>query len=193
MLSIAARQLARANRGLVASRITPRAFASAAANKSTGDLERFEPGEWFQDFSDPQIRSQLNKLREIENDVISTVSPKMEASLDWSEWESEIKYPGLVKELKAIHDKVPIPDVEAEKAQLAKKLDDIFTPIMAEFAQLAKDAEAETLELEKRASEITYLRDNLNKLTVDEFLEKYPSVKASIEDDIANNRWFINE
>lgn len=193
MLSVAARQLARSNHGLVASRIAPRAFASAAADKSTEELARFEPGEWFQDFSDPQIRSQLNKLRDLENDIISTVSPKMDTSLDWSEWESEIKYPGLVKELKAIHDKVPIPDVDEEKAQLSKKLDDIFNPIMAEFAQLAKEAEAETLQLEERANEVTYLRDNLNKLSVDEFLEKYPSVKASIEDDIANNRWFVNE
>lgn len=165
---------------------------TTAAPKSIEDLKRFEPNKWFPEFKDPSIRNELNKIREMESDLITTVTTEV-TPVDWEYWRSEIKHPGLVDDLKAIYDASPIPDVEAERARLQKSIEAAFNPILAELNQLSKDSEAETMALEKRAEEITYLRDNIKDLTVDEFLAKYPTVKASIEDDIANNRWYLRE
>ncbi|CDF39931.1 unnamed protein product [Chondrus crispus] len=192
------RQLAvgvlRGTRDTAGSRVASRALATTAVEKAApaGQTERFKPTDWFQEFQDPQIRSQLNSLRELEDDAIRMVSADA-TTINWDEWESSVKYPGLVKELKEIHENAPVPDVTAEKEIFAKKLDELFDPILAEFAKLGKEAEETVVELEQRASEVTFLRDNIDTLTVDEFLEKYPTVKASIEDDIANNRWFVSE
>lgn len=192
------RQLAigvlRGTRDTAGSRVASRALATTAVEKAVpaGQTERFNPADWFQEFQDPQIRSQLNSLRELENDAINRVSADP-INVNWDEWESSVKHPGLVKELKEIHENAPVPDVAAEKELFAKNLDELFDPIIAEFAKLGKEAEESVVELEQRASEVSFMRDNIETLTVDEFLERYPTVKASIEDDIANNRWFVSE
>lgn len=196
MLATTARLVTRATRSNVA-RTMPRALSSLTINTSPKEvaleeLPRFEPSEWFKSFDEAAIRSHLAKLRDIENDLLSSMSTK-EEPLDWDHWNSVIKYPGLVDELKKIHESLPIPDVEEEKKRLVAATEATFAPMIAEFEKLAIEGEAETVELEKRAAEVTYLRDNVGELTVEEFLEKYPGVKASIEDDIANNRWFSGE
>lgn len=197
MLSLSARRLAQVSRGSAATRIALRPSSSISLDKSQTQteiegLQPLEPTEWFPEFTDPAIRSQLLKLREIESELIAKVSTKGEP-MDWAHWEKTVKSPGLVQELKKIHETTPIPDVEAEKAILTKNIDEVFDPIIAEFTQLAKDAEEETAKLEARAADVKYLRDNIRELTVEQFLEKYPKVKASIADDIANNRWFIRD
>lgn len=196
MLSLAARRLALASRGSVSMRLATRPASSAALGKAKAtrmeDFKPLEPAEWFPEFEDAGVRTQLLKLREMENDLMATVSMNSEP-VDWAHWEKTIKSPGLVQELKEIHENLAIPDIAAEKEKLAKNVKEVFDPIIAEFTKLAKESEDETAKLEARAAEVTYLRDNIRDLTVEEFLEKYPTVKASIEDDIANNRWFLKE
>lgn len=156
------------------------------------DLPRLNPAEFFKGLDDNAVRVQLSKLREIENELVSQMSTK-EEPLDWAHWQSDVHFPGLVDELKEIHENIPVPNVEEEKKRLAMETEETFGPIIKEFTRLAEEAEEEMVALEKRAADVTYLRDNVRDLTVDEFLEKYPTVKASIEDDIANNRWFVSQ
>lgn len=196
MLATTARLVSRATRSNVA-RTMPRAMSSLTINTNPEqvaleDMPRFEPAEWFKSFDEAAIRGHLAKLRDIENDIVSSMMAEGEP-LDWDQWRSTIKYPGLVDELKQIHDSLPVPDVEEEKKRLVTETEATFAPIIAKFEQMAADGEAATVELEKRAAEVTYMRDNVADLTVEEFLDKYPGVKASIEDDIANNRWFAEE
>eukprot|EP00177_Eucheuma_denticulatum_P006356 GFKZ01011587.1.p1 GENE.GFKZ01011587.1~~GFKZ01011587.1.p1 ORF type:complete len:197 (+),score=46.12 GFKZ01011587.1:97-687(+) len=196
MLATTARLVTRTARSNIA-RSMPRALSSLTINTSPKEvaleeIPRFEPSEWFKSFDEAAIRGHLAKLRDIENELVSSMAAQ-EESIDWDHWKSVIKYPGLVDELKQIHESMPVPDAEEEKKRLAEAAEATFAPIIAEFEKLAMEGEAETVELEKRAAEVTYLRDNLGELTVEEFLEKYPGVKASIEDDIANNRWFSEE
>lgn len=187
MLASFSRHLVRGPHG--ANRILIRSLAGAA--EST-DIKRFQPQEWFASFEDPIVRAELNKIREVENDLLQTVSAKT-VPIDWSYWAEEIKYPGIVDELKEMHESTPVPDIESEQAKAEEQIESIFNPIIEEFSKLASEAEAETKELEKRAEEVAYLRENIKELSVDEFLEKYPTVKKSIEDDLANNRWFVRD
>lgn len=196
MLSITARFVARANRKL-AQQTVCRTMSALTIDKSPKevaleDLPRLDPAKLFTEVDDTSIRTQLAKLREIENDLASQVALKQEP-MDWAHWQSNIQFPGLVDELKKIHESIPVPNIEEEKRRIAKETEETFNPIIEEFAKLAKEAEEEMMTLEKRADDVTYLRDNIRELTVDEFLDKYPTVKASIEEDIANNRWLVTD
>lgn len=185
MLSIASRFLLRQGRGITGT-------SARALSTSIAEHKHFEPSEWFTDVEDSSVRNELNKIREVENDMLSSFATR-EAEIDWSHWKSEITYPGLVDELKAMHDSSPVPSIEEEAKKAYKEIENAFVPVLKEFETLSKDVEAETAKLEARLKEVTFLKENLENLTVDEFLEKYPSVKKSIEDDIANNRWFVPE
>lgn len=168
---------------------------SSAAPPTTGsidDVTPFDPTQFFTDVDDAQVRSQLNKLRELEIEITSKLSSKMDA-MDWSHWDSVIKYPGLVKELKNVHESMPLPDVKAVQEEFVKKAEDTFNPIIEEFEKLAVESEAEVKELEERAAEVAYMADNLKEMTVEEFLDKYPELRKGIEDDVKNNRWFVSE
>lgn len=156
------------------------------------DYPRLNPAEFFKEIDDNAVRAQLSKLREVENDIASQMRIE-EEPLDWAHWQSSVQFPGLVDELKKIRESIKMPDIEEEMRVHEKKLEDTFGQIIVEFERMAEDAEEEMVALEKRAANITYLRDNVRDLTVDEFLEKYPTVKASIEDDIANNRWLVSQ
>lgn len=145
----------------------------------------------LKDFDEPAIRSELNKLREVENDIKSALDSRT-TPIDWDSWRKEIAYPDFVDEVKEIYDSVPPLDVEEHKEKARKKVDEVFDPIISQYEALSKEAEAETIELEKKMDEVTFLRDNIQNLSVEEFLEKYPAVRKSLEDDIKNNRWFVD-
>lgn len=145
----------------------------------------------LQDFDEPAIRTELNKLREVETDLKNTLDAKS-APVDWEHWRKEIAYPGLVDEVKEIFDAMPPIDIEEQKEKAEKQVNDVFDPIIAHYETLSKEAEAEVAELEKKLDEVTFLRDNISNLSVQEFLEKYPAVKKALEDDIKNNRWFVD-
>ncbi|PXF48543.1 ATP synthase subunit d, mitochondrial [Gracilariopsis chorda] len=164
----------------------------AAATTKENEIQSFDPSQWFPQFSDTAVRSELSKIRDIESELMQALDVK-EVPIDWEQWNIQIKYPGLVDELKSLYEATPVPDIAETKKAIDDEIEAVFQPIIEEFSKMAKEAEAETAELEKRCEEITYLRDNIANLTVDEFLDKYPAVKKSIEDDIANNRWFVRD
>lgn len=166
-----------------------RSFAAAASKEQ---LQPFEPSKWFPDITDATFRSQLTKIREIENDVLESVNQK-EEFIDWAQWKKEIYYPGLVDDLKTLYDATPIPNVEEETKAMDKKIDEIFEPIVQELTVLAKESESQIADLEKRIEDLSFLRDNLAEIPIDEFLEKYPAIQKSIEEDVINNKWFVND
>lgn len=170
--------------------IARRSFAAAAATEN--EIQSFDPNQWFPQFSDSAVRSELSKIRDIESELMQALEVK-EIPIDWDHWNTQIKYPGLVDELKSLYENTPVPDVTETRKAIDEQIDSVFQPIIDGFSKMAKEAEEETARLEKRCEEVTYLRDNLTELTVDEFLDKYPAVKKSIEDDIANNRWFVRD
>lgn len=194
MLSTAAR-LVRTRGATFAPALRTSATLSAKKSDAPSDLaslKRFEPSEWFPEFTNPAIRGELNKLRDLEAELIATVDVKV-APIDWDAWEKQIRHPTLLKELKEIYATMPLPDVEAETAAMHAKIEETFKPIMSNLAEMAKKTEKEVEELEKRLGEVTFLEDNLKEMPIDEFLDRYPSVKKSIANDIENNKWFVQE
>ena len=187
MLATTARYTSRLSR--TASRLAPtRALSSTAPTES----QLLDPNSVFSEFDAASIRSEVNKLREIENEIYQTVSTPV-AAVDWKQWESDIKYPEFVAELKELHDSTPEPDVAEETAKIQKEIEDVFDPIIAKFEKLAEESAQETAELEAEVAKFTDLRENITELPMDEFLDRFPTVKKSIEDDITNNRWFVRE
>jgi hypothetical protein len=152
--------------------------------------ERFDPSKWLTDETDPQVHAELARIRAAEDDAIAAVTQEV-PEIDWEAWRKEIAYPGLVDELKAAHDAVPVPNVEEERARLQQAVHDAFSPLLAKLEKHAEDAEANSKVYQARLEEITHLHDNVASMPIDEFLAKYPAVKKSIEDDVANNRWFV--
>ncbi len=161
-------------------------------NKDLGDYKRLSGAELFADHIDAAGRAELGKIRDIEDELIANVSAEFEP-IDWEHWRKEIKHPGVVDELKVMHEETPPTDVEAEKMRVQKVVEDTFNPMLAELQKLTADAEVEAEEYEKKAEEMNYLHDNLSTMTVDEFLERYPTVKESIEKDIEDGKWFAEE
>lgn len=142
-------------------------------------------------FDDPSVRAELNKLREIESDLKNTLDAET-APIDWEHWAKQITYPHLVDEIKEIYESTPDPDIEHHMEIAKKKVNEIFDPMIAEYEALAKESESGTAELEKKLEEVTFLKNNFRNLSVEEFLEKYPAFRKSIEEDIKNNRWFVD-
>jgi hypothetical protein len=157
---------------------------------SPTEYVRFNPSDYFTNTEDKKLRADLQRIKALEDEAIAAVTQDT-PDVDWDAWRAQIRYPGLVDELKVAYDAIPVPNVEAERERLTKAVEDKFNPLLQKIKMLALDSEASSKHLEKRLEEVTYLHDNIENLTVDEFLEKYPAVKASIEDDIKNDRWFV--
>jgi ATP synthase D chain, mitochondrial (ATP5H) len=157
---------------------------------SVEDYQRFDPSNWLAGEGAPQVRAELARIRQAEDDAIAAVTEDV-PEIDWDVWRKEISYPGLVDELKAAHDSVKVPSVEEERLRLQAEVTAAFEPLLAKLKQHAIDAENNSTKYKRRLEEITYLHDNVASMPIDEFLEKYPAVKKSIEDDIKNNKWFV--
>lgn len=143
----------------------------------------------FTDFDDVGLRSELNKLRDVENDLMAKVN-ETSPDIDWDHWRGVIKYPGVVDEMKVAYDSVPVADIPAEMEKARIQVDEVFDPMIKEYKEMAEEAEKETLRLEKSVEEVSFFRDNIKTLTVEEFLEKHPAMKKAIEDDVRNNKWY---
>lgn len=190
MFSSLARHIAR-NHSRITAQTTLRHFC-AASNAGNVVTTTSEHDAILADFDNAGIRTELNKLRELETDLMSTLDEKT-VPIDWDHWKNEISYPNLVEEVKQIYDDIPPVDIDQHLELAKKKVDEVFDPIIAEYEQVAKESEASAAALEKEIEKATFMRDNIKDLSVEEFLEKYPSFKKSVEDDILNNRWFVDQ
>lgn len=190
MLATAARQAGRLSGTKIFSRLAPTRALSAAAQMS--EVQRLDPSTWFSDFDAASVRAELNQLREVENEIFQIINTKV-VPVDWEYWAQEIKHPGIVSELKELHDNTPIPNIAEATAKSQQEIEDVFNPIIEEFQKITEAAREETAQLEEETRQYTFLRDNIGELPIDEFLAKYPSVTKSIEEDISNNKWFIRE
>lgn len=169
---------------------TPTLAPVAHQPKTPEAYERFDASKYLSEESAPAVQAELQRIRAAEDDAIATITEEI-PEIDWEAWRKDIGYPGLVDELKAAHDAVPVPNVDAERERLQKTVYDTFNPLLAKLKKHAQDAEANSKVYADRLEEITYLHDNVGEMPVDEFLAKYPAVRKSIEDDIEHNRWFV--
>jgi len=161
-------------------------------SNSVSEFKRVNAAELFSEYIDPSARAELSKIRELEDEILSTASMEV-PDIDWATWKAEINHPTLVDDLKVMHDATPLADGAAETARLTKVVEETFKPMLAELEQLAAEAETEAAVYEKKAAEISYLHDNVATLPIDEFLEKYPTVKKAIEKDIEEGKWFQDD
>lgn len=162
----------------------------AAKEVSVGEYERFDPSKWLSAESAPQVRAELARIRQAEDEAIDAVTGEV-PDIDWGMWKKSIAYPGLVDELKAAYESVPVPNFDKERERMQAEVNAAFEPLLAKLAKHAKDAEASSKEFKIRLEEISHLEKNLADMPIDDFLEKYPAVRKSIEDDVKNNKWFV--
>lgn len=188
MLSTVMRRLAHPR--LLSQASSRRGMAAVAEHIPDQSID--SPTELLKDFDDPGIRSELNQIHEAENELLQAVSVKADP-IDWSHWNDQIKYPGLVDDMKEAFDAYPVPDMEEEKKKMIEKIDVVFKPIIDSFSSAIEASEAETKVLEERVEELKFLRDNLDELPLEEYLKRYPGIKKSLEEQIANNKWFLND
>lgn len=158
---------------------------------SVNELKRPGINELFSDVDDSSIKSELARIRVMEDEAIASLTDDV-PEIDWDEWRKKIRYPGLVDEMKASYDATTIPDMEDERKRLTEAVHNAFEPILQSLKDLAADAEKSGAQVEEELANVRYMRENFKDLTVDEFLERYPSIKKTIESDIANNRWFVD-
>lgn len=157
---------------------------------SVDEYERFDPSKWLSSESAPQVRAELARIRQAEDETIDAVTGEV-PDIDWAMWQKTIAYPGLVDELKAAYESVPVPNFEAERERMHAEVNAAFEPLLAKLKKHATDAEANSKLYTKRLEEISHLESNVAEMPIDDFLEKYPAVRKSIEDDVKNNKWFV--
>lgn len=165
---------------------------SSTSGNSLSEFKRVNASELFSEYIDPSARAELGKIRDLEDEILTTASMEV-SDIDWTSWKKEINHPTIVDDLKVMHDATPLADGEAEKVRLQKVVEETFKPMLAELEQLTTAAESEAAEYEKKAAEISYLHDNVANMPVDDFLEKYPTVKKAIEKDIQEGKWFQDD
>ncbi len=140
--------------------------------------------------SDQTVKSDLARIRAAEDEAVASVSGSV-PEIDWGAWKEEIAYPGIVDEMKAVHDSIPVPDFSAERDRLQALVREEFEPMLAAIEQAAADSEANSKQYEGRLVEMTALDKGLKDITMEEYLEKYPEVKKSIADDMAAHKWLV--
>lgn len=163
---------------------------SGAIPGAEKSIDVVAPEQFLSDLDDASVRSELGKLRQTESELMSQIEASP-VSIDWDHWKDTIRYPGLVDEVKQIFDEIKTPDLEEEKKEADAHIESVFNPIIEHYDQLVKEAEEETQRIKKELEETEFIRDNIETLSAEEFLKKHPSMKKSIEDDIANNKWFV--
>lgn len=154
------------------------------------EYERFDPSKWLTDETAPQVRAELARIRQAEDEAIDAVTGEV-PDIDWAMWKETIVYPGLVDELKAAYESVPVPDFETERERMHAEVNAAFEPLLAKLAKHAKEAEESSKMYKSRLEEISHLEKNLAEMPIDDFLEKYPAVRKTIEEDVKNNKWFV--
>lgn len=175
---------------LMSADTTPALAPEAYKATSPDAFERFDPSKYLAEETAPSVKAELQRIRAAEDEAIANVTAEI-PEVDWESWRKDIGYAGLVDELKAAHDAVPVPDVESERQRLQKAVFDAFNPLLAKLKEQALEAEANSKVYADRLEEIKHLHDNVADMPIDEFLAKYPAVRKSIEDDIQENRWFV--
>jgi len=105
-------------------------------------------------------------------------------------WKATISYPGIVDEIKSVYDKFEPPSYEAHFQEWQAKINEEYKPVLAEVTKMAEDAEAYKASIEKEMAKTEDLLANIKTMTVEEYLEKNPKVRADIEEDLKNDRWF---
>lgn len=163
---------------------------SAIAPESEKSFDVVASERFLSDFDDVSVRAELSKLRQAETELMGQVESSA-VTIDWDHWKKAIRYPGLVDEVKQIFDEIKTPDLEQEKKEAEAHIESVFNPIIEHYDQLVTEAEEETQKLEKDLGEAEFIRDNIQDLSSEEFLKRNPSLKKSIEDDVANNKWFV--
>lgn len=194
MLASIARQLTRTPRRLLPIAAThARNLTSAVATNDApaSGVQVLEPEKYFSEFDDSSLRLEMKKLRDSENEAIKAYNVKV-VPVDWDHWRSEITYPGLVDELKEIYDSAPMPDYEEEQVKARNHVIKVFDPIIEHYEKVAEQSKIDAIEIDKQLKECAEVRDNIKTLSVEDFLKKFPSIKKSVQDDVANNRWYVD-
>lgn len=188
MLSLFARRVAlQQTRSIV----LPTATTSAWRNLSTTAVEESKsPAQLMEQFDSSEVRTELSKLRDAESDLMTQLKAT-DVTIDWEQWKRDIKYPGLVDELKKEYESGEQHNLEEDQKLMTKELNALFDPIISQYEKMALDAEEDTAHIEKQLEQVEYMRDNIDNMPLDEFFKRYPKIKQSIEKDVVDNKWFI--
>mmetsp|Transcript_11699 Transcript_11699/g.31523 ORF Transcript_11699/g.31523 Transcript_11699/m.31523 type:complete len:157 (+) Transcript_11699:1-471(+) len=111
--------------------------------------------------------------------------------IDWEEWREKLG--PFADTLRASFDEIPKPKYEELKALDMQEVEKIFKPIMEEAEKVCEEADLALVEIDKTQQDIYWVQDNLDTMTVEEFLDKFPDVRDKIDEEIRNNEWYIDE
>lgn len=176
---------------LLASRAPARGSATTLRALSTSlSAEAGSPAELIETMDEAEVRTELSKLRDSENELMSALK-RDPVEIDWAHWKSQIAYPGLVDDLQKEYETEVESDIEADIEGAEKEINSLFDPIIAQYDKMATEAEQDTIEIEKQLADVTFIRDNIKDLSLEEFFNKYPKIKENIEKDIIENKWFV--
>jgi len=124
--------------------------------------------------------------------TLDDISDKMRVTpvdLDWAHWRNEIATPGVVDQLKAEWESLPVPDVEGQKKDLEMELNSLFAPFLEKATELEKEAEELHAWALQEAEKVDMQIANLPSLTVEEYLDMNPDVKARVNQEIEEHQW----
>ncbi|XP_065066369.1 ATP synthase subunit d, mitochondrial-like [Rhopilema esculentum] len=134
-------------------------------------------------------RADFNGLRSKFENLRSglTSIPDKPPTIDWDFFAKTIAKPGLVETFKKQYEALSVPypkDTESVKIEAHK-------------AEMETEIKREVTEANER---VAHLQAELNKLkaekpfdemTIDDYLADKPELKAKIDDDIKNHRWYL--
>eukprot|EP00871_Galdieria_phlegrea_P000098 jgi/Galph1/1089/GphlegSOOS_G5841.1 len=97
--------------------------------------------------------------------------------------------PYVVDELETLYKNFKAPPLDNLISELVREVDEYYQKILQEAAEIDKRIAERNRSRREIKQKIQYIQDNVDTLTVDEYLELFPKLKEEIEEDIKERRW----
>ncbi|EME31282.1 hypothetical protein Gasu2_20520 [Galdieria sulphuraria] len=97
--------------------------------------------------------------------------------------------PYLVDELQTLYENFEPPPLDNLVKELVREVDDYYQKLIQESIEIDKRIAVRNRLRRETKRKIQYIQDNIETITVDEYLELFPKLKKQIEEDIKERRW----
>ncbi|KAK4523876.1 hypothetical protein GAYE_SCF00G1772 [Galdieria yellowstonensis] len=110
--------------------------------------------------------------------------------VNFEELRKKVRFlPYLVDELQTMYENFEPPPLDNLIKELVREVDDYYQKLIAEAAEIDKKIAVRNRLRRETKRKIQYIQDNIETITVDEYLELFPELKKEIEEDIKERRW----
>ncbi|GJQ08468.1 hypothetical protein GpartN1_g259.t1 [Galdieria partita] len=110
--------------------------------------------------------------------------------VNFEELRKKVRFlPYLVDELQTLYENFEPPPLDNLIKELVREVDDYYQKLIEESIEIDKRIAVRNRLKRETKRKIQYIQDNIETITVDEYLELFPKLKKEIEEDIKERRW----